>query len=99
MADNEIKKGSAPVFVHAYRPPRAYGGPAVPVALWGMARQKVGVEGSCSEQQKLDVRAVYDALCRALPSVELTLSTEETEEVILGELGRSALGGSREDSD
>ncbi|HMS31187.1 MAG TPA: hypothetical protein PJ984_02205 [Candidatus Saccharibacteria bacterium] len=99
MADNEIKKGSAPVFVHAYRPPGAYGGPAVPVALWGIARQKVGVEGLCDEQQKLDVMAVYYELCQALPSAELTLSTEKTEEVILGELGRSALGGSREDSD
>ncbi len=94
MADNEIKKGSAPVFVHAYRPPGAYGGPAVPVALWGIARQKVGVEGLCDEQQKLDVMAVYYELCQALPSAELTLSTEKTEEVILGELGKTALSDS-----
>lgn len=91
MADNKINNGEAPVFVHAERVTKDYGGPADPVALWSIARRKVGVEGLCNEQQMNAVRAAYGELCRILPGVELSSPTVKTEEAILGELGKAAL--------
>ena len=88
MAEKEIISGVAPFFVHTARPERTYSGPADPVMIWGIARKRVGVEGSCSEQQKQEVRIVYDELCRTLPDIEPLFLTEEIESVM-----HKALGG------
>lgn len=101
MADEETKVGrSAPGFVHSTREPRNFTGPANPVALWAEARANLGDGAEITQDQVLQE---YRRLCEVATIGDAVVLTDTypglTQEVVLSEVGRAALGSADDEPD